>query len=151
MRILENCTSEWPLQEMQIQIQSLRQAFSADINKPFELKPSFPFGSPVAQLQPSPPADLHYQQEHSTKYATAHDKPSQLHYHAPPITPPISAGLDDTKDGSMAASSLAMMATNQRHQQMPIGHMEDNHNQVAWDPTRIFEYGATLSTSSLIC
>ena len=143
MRILESCTSAWPLQEMQIQIQSLRQAFSADINKPFELKPSFPFGSPVARLQPSPPADLHYQQDRSMKYTAVHDQQSQLNYHASPITPPISAGLDDPKDGSMAASSLAMMAASQRpHQQMPISHMEDDRNLVAWDPTRIFEYGA---------
>lgn len=139
MRILENCISAWPLQEMQMQIQSLRQAFSADITKPFELKPSFPYGSPAPRLQPSPPADLHYQ-DRSLSYSSAHEQNTHVAYNAPPITPPISAGHDDSQDGSMAAASLTMMSTGQRHlQRMPSSHLEDD-SSLAWNPTRIFEY-----------
>ena len=46
MRILERCSSSWPVPQLQVQIESLRQAFSADLNKPFELRQNFPFGSP---------------------------------------------------------------------------------------------------------
>ncbi|KIW04048.1 hypothetical protein, variant [Verruconis gallopava] len=49
MRILEQVIPHWPLPEVQAQVNSLREAFSADTSKPFDLKPSFPFGSPSAQ------------------------------------------------------------------------------------------------------
>lgn len=124
-----------------MQIQSLQQAFSADINKPFELKPSFPYGSPAPRLQPSPPADLHYQ-DRSLGYSSAHEQNTHVPYNAPPITPPISTGHDDSQDGPMAAASSTMMSTGQRHlQRMPSSHLEDD-SSLAWDPTRIFEYDA---------
>lgn len=48
--------------EMQAQIDSLRLAFSADVNRPFELKPTFPYGSPSEPYHPSPPPlDSQYQ------------------------------------------------------------------------------------------
>ena len=42
--------------DMQRQIDSMREAFSADLRKPFVLKPSFPYGSPSPSAShPSPP------------------------------------------------------------------------------------------------
>lgn len=121
-----------------MQIQSLRQAFSADVTKPFELKPSFPYGSPAPRLQPSPPADLHYQ-DRTLSYSSAHEPSSHVQYNAPPITPPISTGHDDSQDGSTAAASLAMMSTGQRHlQRMPSSQLDDESG-LAWNPTRIFD------------
>ena len=133
MRILEKCIDAWPLPEIQSQIQSLRQAFSADLNKPFELKPSFPYGSPVARMAPSPPLDIQYQ-ERMIKYSSPQDHAAQL-YHAPPITPPISAGNDDEKHGSLTSTSLNMMSD---HRQQLSG----DDGSLGWNPTRIFEYGA---------
>ncbi|PYH99553.1 C6 finger domain protein [Aspergillus ellipticus CBS 707.79] len=60
MRILERCSSAWPMPELQAQIDSLRFAFSADVSRPFELKPTFPYGSPSEPYHPSPPLDSHY-------------------------------------------------------------------------------------------
>ena len=54
MRILERCLSAWPMPETEAQINALRTAFSADVNKPFDLKESFPHGTPSGQSQPSP-------------------------------------------------------------------------------------------------
>lgn len=42
--------------DMQRQIDAMREAFSADVRKPFVLKPTFPYGSPSPSAsQPSPP------------------------------------------------------------------------------------------------
>lgn len=45
MRILEKCSGFWPMSDIEQQISALREASSADINKPFVLKPSFPYDS----------------------------------------------------------------------------------------------------------
>ena len=133
----------WPGEDVQVQVQSLRQAFSADINKPFELKPSFPYGSPVAaRVQPTPPADPSYL-DRSLKY----EQPVHLPYNAQPMTPPISAGPthEDSKEGSIASAQLTMMMPEQRHgQQQILNPSADDSNQ-GWNPTRIFEYGNTFT------
>lgn len=54
MRTLEKLSLLWPMDVIRKQIDTLREAFSADINKPFELKPDFPFGSPASQLLETP-------------------------------------------------------------------------------------------------
>ena len=154
MRILENCTHAWPMPDMQKQIESLREAFSKDINKPFELKPSFPYGSPTSRLQPSPPLESRYSDQNLRSQTTHETQPPHLQYHSMPITPPISTGHnDDIKDGSIAAPSLTMMATGQRQQQqqqqqqqmqLPSSHLVDEN--LTWNPTRIFEYGAKSPT-----
>ena len=147
MRILENCTAHWPSQDMQAQIQSLREAFSADTNKPFVLKPSFPYGSPVARSQPSPPLEGHYSESNLGPQSISEQTPTLRGYSTTPMTPPISAGHDDAKDGSLAAVSLAMMANGQRQQpQIPTGALDDE--DMSWNPTRIFEYGAKTSHRS---
>ncbi|KIH88085.1 C6 finger domain protein [Sporothrix brasiliensis 5110] len=56
MRVLEKCMSSWPMADMQRQIDAMREAFSADVRKPFVLKPTFPYGSPSpSSSHPSPP------------------------------------------------------------------------------------------------
>ncbi|MCJ1242822.1 hypothetical protein MMC30_000017 [Trapelia coarctata] len=135
MRILESCIPAWPMADMQAQIHSLREAFSRNTNKVFELKPSFPYSSPVARLQPSPPVDSY--QEQKIRSQPTHEQTPHLHYHPTPITPPISTG--GSKDGSLDTAPLPMM---QHHlpSSMPSSHIADEN--LAWDPTRIFEYGA---------
>ena len=48
MRLLEQCVSLCPMPEMQSKIDSLRNVFSADIRKPFVLKPSFAYSVGVS-------------------------------------------------------------------------------------------------------
>ncbi|KAF2234490.1 hypothetical protein EV356DRAFT_446659 [Viridothelium virens] len=146
MRIMEQCINAWPMPEVQLQINSLREAFSADLAKPFELKPSFPYNSPVNVNHPSPPNDYRPAQL-STHDPSSLDQPGQVYHNAHPITPPISAGDADSKADSPAAQSLMMMATGQRHAQqigsIPIS--EPSH----WNPSRIFDqWNTAFGTSS---
>lgn len=141
MRLLECCSPAWPAKELQAQILSLRQAFSADISKPFELKASFPYGSPGPQLcRTPPPAEIGYERPQITSH------PSQDHtqFHATPISPPISTGHDDSKDGSMAATSLTMLAAG-RSPSMPGNQMGNDGG--SWNPTRLFEYASKSFTN----
>jgi len=133
MRILESCIPAWPMADMQAQIQSLREAFSRNTDRAFELKPSFPYGSPVARLQPSPPIDTYSEQQ--IRSQTTHEQTSHLRYHSTPITPPISTG--NSKDGSLDTAPLPLM---QHHfsSSMPSSHIADEN--LTWNPTRIFEY-----------
>ena len=139
MRILENCTSAWPTPEMQTQIDSLREAFSADTTRPFELKRSFPFASPSSSsLQPSPPLDAGHPPPMLTRHES-HGQLSQMPYHAQPITPPVSAGFEMPKDASLPSASMAMMSNSQQHT-IPMQSSAMNTSQVEWNPTPIFKY-----------
>ncbi|KAJ5822926.1 hypothetical protein N7447_005266 [Penicillium robsamsonii] len=126
MRILETCSTAWPMPEIQAQIDSLRLAFSADMHRPFDLKPSFPYGSPSEPYQPSPPMDAHY-------HPHLNQLQSRVRYN--PVTPPISTDAEDSKsDTSSQIQSLGMVP----HQPPTTHPMEaasvDEHQ---WDPTRI--------------
>ena len=145
MRLLECCSPAWPADDLQTQILSLRQAFSADVNKPFELKASFPYGSPGPHLVHTPsPAEVPYERPR----ITSHPSQDQTTFHSTPITPPISAGHDDPKDGSMAATSLTMLAAG-RSASMPGSQMGEEGN--AWNPSRLFEYaGKSLTDDSIV-
>ena len=151
MRILESCTSTWPVPDMQARIDALREAFSADISRPFELKPSFPYGSPSSSvgLQPSPPPDDHL----SRPMPPHHDSLRQSHqlpYNAQPVTPPVSAGFDTSKGNSFSSVSMPMMSNGQQQQQQPLQPTSIINNQVEWNPTPIFKYVPLPSIMSLI-
>ena len=123
--------------EIQTQIDALREAFSADPSRAFELKPSFPYGSPGTNMQSSPPMDGNHQRETLRRQAS-HDQAAQAQYHPPPLTPPISGEHDD-QDGSIAATSLDMLSNGQ-HQPISMSSASIETDQAAWNPTRIFEY-----------
>ncbi|KAK4865810.1 hypothetical protein LT330_008903 [Penicillium expansum] len=128
MRILETCSTAWPMPEIQAQIDSLRLAFSADMHRPFELKPSFPYGSPSEPYHPSPPMDAHY-------HPHLNQLQSRVRYNPLPVTPPISTGAEDSKsDASSQIQSLGMVA-----HQPPTNHPLDTPSvdETHWDPTRI--------------
>lgn len=141
MRILEKCSSSWPMPDMQQQIDALREAFSADTRKPFVLKPSFPYGSPGAPVNTTPPrGNVQYRQasQGSQNLEQGH-APQQVSYTAHPISPPISAGGVDTKSDSPAVQSLVMMATGHRAPQAPLSSGVPMADPSTWNPSRIFE------------
>jgi hypothetical protein len=153
MRILERCTTSWPMPEMQQQIDALREAFSADTRKPFVLKSTFPYGSPGAPQQASPSRSMQYHQQPQLSRPSSmeqqsldqlHTQQPQVSYTSHPITPPISAGSTDTKSDSPAVQSLVMMATGQRlsqqqQQQQPLSNSIPMVDPSTWNPSRIFE------------
>ncbi|KAL4883609.1 hypothetical protein BJY04DRAFT_21959 [Aspergillus karnatakaensis] len=127
MRILERCSSAWPMPEIQAQIDSLRLAFSANISRPFELKPTFPYGSPSEPYQPSPTLETQY-----------HPQPSQVSnlqeragFHPYPMTPPISASAENSKAGTPQLQPPGVIPAHAVHAETPL---VDEHS---WDPTRI--------------
>ncbi|POR34982.1 Putative transcriptional regulatory protein [Tolypocladium paradoxum] len=143
MRIMEKVMEAWPMPELQKQIDAVREAFSADVRRPFVLKPSFPYGSPHSSSQSSPPRG-------TQGYRPAMDRtgPMDQHLdtpHAQPvscisqlISPPTSAGPGDSKSDSPAGQALVMLPQDglgpdmQRSMAMPS-------NQPSWNPARIFE------------
>ncbi|KAH8701151.1 putative C6 finger domain protein [Talaromyces proteolyticus] len=130
MRILEQCSTTWPLPEIKAQIDALRLAFSADITRPFELKMTFPYGSPSEPYQPSPPAlgESQYGQFSQPQAASPH----RLGYH--PITPPISAGAEDSKPESPQISHLNVLHQHPAtSQSLGVPLVDEN----SWDPSRI--------------
>lgn len=133
MRILEQVTPSFAPPEMQEQINALRLAFSADVSKPFELKPSFPLGSPSSQNHPSPlSVEDHYTGRNSAGPNSGLETPGQqFQYPGQPITPPISAHDLDYKTDSPVVQSMAMMGQDQ-------GQTLQIQEPVQWNPSRIF-------------
>jgi hypothetical protein len=150
MRILETCGPHFPMPEMQQQVNSLRQAFSVDITKPFEMKPTFPFGSPQVAPQSSPLSNHGSYRSRHPSQASPLEQPGQVNYHAHPITPPISASDRDAKADSPVAQSLVMMASGQRAPSSAAGMQMQEPAQ--WNPQRIFEYvySSFPATSSVL-
>lgn len=105
MRILERCIAAWPTTETEAQINALRAAFSADISKPFELKESFPLGSPSDQSRPSPPSQISFEKQQQGFVDLQQPQPSyfplpvnQIRGQTPYLaTPPVSAYSSDSK------------------------------------------------------
>lgn len=149
MRILEQTMHHWPMPEVHAQINGLREAFSVDTTKPFELKPSFPFGSPRSQ-NASP--DGAYNQPHLRPIATAtyggsrmvSMEPSSAHvtYTSAaivqhPITPPVSTTDEVPKADSPVVQSLAMIGSQAQSAHPSVQGQEAYPAQ--WNPTKIFE------------
>ncbi|CAA9964483.1 Fungal-trans multi-domain protein [Pyrenophora teres f. maculata] len=137
VRILETMSPHFPMPEMQQQVNSLRQAFSADCSKPFELKPTFPFGSPQVAPQTSPMSQHGSYRPRHPSHPSPLEQPGQVNYHAHPITPPISASDRGSKADSPVAQSLVMMASGHRGPQ-PNSSMQLPDN-AHWNPQRIFD------------
>ncbi|EGC47369.1 C6 finger domain-containing protein [Histoplasma capsulatum var. duboisii H88] len=127
MRLLEQCAAAWPVPDLQESINQLRLAFSADINKPFELKRSFPYGSPSDQHHPSPPMNSHCM---STSFAASCPEQNQLTYGTHALTPPISAEVNDKPDPILQE----LMHGHDQNQSLLNIPLADNSS---WDPTRI--------------
>lgn len=120
--------------EMQAQIDALRLAFSADVSRPFELKPTFPYGSPSEPHQSTPPLDTQYQPRFPQVPGAAQ---SQLGYSMHPITPPLSTGAEDSKPDPSQLQAFGMVPAQPiSSQPMDVPLVDEN----SWDPTRIIKY-----------
>jgi hypothetical protein len=111
MRILEQCSGPWLMLEMRVQIDALREAFSADTSKPFELKRGFPFNIPPLRQEEGPSAGHQYatrSTQESFPAASGHVNYNIIH----PITCPIAT----SEDGTLAdprSQSIGLMADEQ--------------------------------------
>lgn len=74
MRVLENCSGS-ASPEMQAQIENLREAFSEDVTKPFQLKANLGLRSPSTESEPTPPRLLHAAQPVPTQSAAGWSHP----------------------------------------------------------------------------
>ncbi|TLS23522.1 uncharacterized protein PpBr36_05710 [Pyricularia pennisetigena] len=157
MRILERCMAAWPMPEMQKQIDAVREAFSADMRKPFVLKPSFPYASP-AITHSTPPRSAASRvgpmDQLSQQSLRLPGQSSQVSYASLPISPPTSAGPGDgTGNSSPTAQALSYMsgtpgsqATSAALQQQQTMSMADP-SVTAWNPTRLFDqWNSTFGT-----
>ena len=123
--------SAWPMPDMQKQIDSVREAFSADIRKPFVLKPTFPYGSPHSTSHPSPPGR---QLDNSQM---SHSQVSYTNNH--PLTP-VSVCAVDSKSNSPVGQSLTTMASIHGSQASGVSAQSLPLSEApSWNPSRIFE------------
>jgi len=132
--------STWPMPDMQKQVDSIREAFSADTRKPFVLKPSFPYGSPQSSHSSPPPLSYRSELSHSApmnQQMGSQVQHSHVSYTSHPISPPISAGPLDGKGDSPELQSLSMMAAG-HGTQAPV-QQTLLVDAPSWNPSRIFE------------
>jgi hypothetical protein len=138
MRVLEQCISAWPMREVEDQINALRVAFSADTNRPFELKASFPYGSPSEPYRRSPPLDSQY---HPLQIPPnpQYDHQRQLTHPLQTITPPISAGASDSRTESPQYPATFGQPSGQTAPSMMIHDPVPMAENVQWNPTPIID------------
>jgi hypothetical protein len=139
MRILEECTPTWPMLEMRVQIDTLREAFSADTSKPFELKANFPLGSPTPQPETTPTANTVYST--TTAQDLSHLAEGQVNYNmVQPITPPISTSEDDRNSHSpVAQQSRRLMSSQDGTHGTPNVMQSQGNVHAHWNPIPLFE------------
>ncbi|KAG6133123.1 hypothetical protein E4U12_002878 [Claviceps purpurea] len=155
MRLMETVMEAWPMPDLQRQVDAIREAFSADIRRPFVLKPSFPYGSPHMSSPSSSPRTNFAYQGGSVRGTSSmnHLDPSNEHvsYITHPITPPVSLGPMDSRSDSPAVQSLGMMSRNGQAPNMQSS-MALGNNPPTWNPARIFEnWNTSFGTPSQPC
>lgn len=129
--------SAWPMPDMQKQVDSIREAFSADLRKPFTLKPNFLHGSP-ASSHASPPRPSYSSNMPRTQSLEGQldTSANQQSYMGHPISPPTSAGPVDSKGDVL---SMVMMAPNQGSQASMMQQSHHMPEAPSWNPSRIIE------------
>lgn len=144
MRILERCIAEWPMPEVEAQIDGLRSAFSADLSKPFDLKPSFPYGSPSERSRSPEARRL---SEHQTAVKTEQQYYQQSLQHDASFfpTPPISVGpVTNSQASQMFHEYEGEQMARQYHQLPPTSNPANSMTPTEqWNPTPIIDQFAT--------
>lgn len=154
MRILEHCVSAWPMPETEAQINALRAAFSSDVNKPFELKESFPLGSPSSsdQSRLSPGSQPSFEKNQPAKIPVEIHQPqpgaymtqrmNQISGPTPYLsTPPVSSFSGDSKPHSpMYTQSFDLDQANYANIPASTGgfyQQPTSATEIQWNPTPI--------------
>ena len=133
MRILEECTRSSPMPEIQAQIDALREAFSADTSKPFELKATLPYNSPPLGHARSSSQQTSPLQHVQFRSASVAEGVPAVNYSSHPLSPPMSAGLVNPRRESAAGQAM-MSLPSQQSSAAGIGL-----EHLSWNPSRIFE------------
>lgn len=133
--------AEWAMPEVEAQIQGLRAAFSANLDKPFELKPTFPYGTPSEQSR-SPVERRSSEPQHQ-------GQPSQNHYF---YQQPLQHGSYYTPSPSLTGSATKPQtsqfyhdydgnhASHQYHQMPPTSNPNNAITPTEhWNPTPIID------------
>lgn len=143
MRVLERCIAQWPMPEVEAQINGLRSAFSADVNRPFDLKPSFPYDSP-SESSRSPETRRHSEQQVTIKPEQQYYQQSLQNGSLFP-TPPISATVvTDTQANQMFHEYERDQMARQYHQIPPTSNPTNSMTPAEqWNPTPIIDQFAT--------
>ena len=142
MRILERCVAAWPMPEMEAQIDSLRLAFSANVHKPFELKSSFPYGSPIEMNDANAQYNVHYQQQLQVQPVThpsVQRSYSYPHEHMTPSISPNDVYIVSNTSHQHDQYGMTQGIQNQDHRQIhqtPTGTLETPQQ---WNPTPILQ------------
>jgi hypothetical protein len=143
MRLLERCIQHWPMHIIKLQVQALREAFSADTGKPFELKPGFPYGSPTPQpsempMMPAsaygkpPTQDVPLESTATVSYNnTLPAGRSDL-----PVTPPMSIVEEENQTDHHLVQSVGLIPGQSPTSQ---GMVQTPQQQGQWNPQRLFE------------
>lgn len=158
MRVLEHCIS-LSSPEIQVQIEALREAFSVDTSKPFELKPTLGLRSPALEKNPTPP--LAPLQTSGSISAPLHGQPQWAHLQDAPTSRTLSPASEYTQTYESMPSQAPMQydnaafnmppTTNYAHQNLqhitssqpyplqPALSPEKQQHTPVWDPSGIFQ------------
>lgn len=142
MQLVEKVMAVWPMPEVQKQIDAVREAFSADVRKPFVLKPTFPYGSPTSSAATPPRSSPGYRAIPNpaatmpTRSEAANLQAPHLAFTSQPLTPPISAGPTDVK----GTPPMLMFTSGQGNQPATMAQQMSMTEAPSWNPSRIFEY-----------
>jgi hypothetical protein len=136
MRLLETFTANWKMETVHEQINAFREAFSADISKPFELKPEL-FGSPMPQAAElpllSPVPTPTYSLPHDVSSSYGPPAGTQMSYQLGNSLTPNS--VDDehvSVEGGVARPNVGRMAHPSSSAAPPL-------MQQQWNPSRLWE------------
>jgi len=136
MRLLETVMAAWPMPEMQRQVDAIREAFSADVRKPFMLKPSFPYSSPTMSHSATPPRSSPAYNRPMMDRGGLGPQPNsivtQISFPSQPMTPPTSDSPPDIKN----TSPMMMFSAGPNSSMPPALPLTD---APAWNPAPIFE------------
>jgi hypothetical protein len=142
VRIMEEVMKRWDMEELRPAVNAIREAFSADIRKPFVLKSTFPYGSPR-------PSDHSSPSNRAPSYRPALDRTGTMDqhldaqsahnvsYYGLPISPPVSTGALDSNGDSPSGQPLVMMS--QAGQTPGLQQSMSLSEQPTWNPAPIFE------------
>ncbi|KAK5948083.1 hypothetical protein OHC33_010925 [Knufia fluminis] len=139
MRVLERCILEWPMPEVEAQINGLRAAFSVDLNKPFDLKPTFPYGTPSEHSKSPEERRSSEPQQHFQNSQEQQFYQQSMQHNTYFQTPAVSAVPTTRPQAPQFRQDYHEGPTNQQYHQMASTNNPNNATPPTeqWNPTPI--------------